>query len=130
MFNGIIVILEGRSRVVGRINVDALDFAGELLFEGFEGEEVVEEIGGFGLNCQVATVLYLFRLLGVLGVFGILGAYSFPCLHFRLSQRCPPFVGKTIFLQTASWFVWNCHFDKAIFQCRMNIRFPEPSPAL
>ena len=41
MFEGVIIMLECVPRIVWRINVDAFDSAGEFLFEGFEGEEVV-----------------------------------------------------------------------------------------
>ena len=43
MLNPVIVMLERAAGVVRRVNVDALDLAGELLFERFEGEEIVAE---------------------------------------------------------------------------------------
>ena len=43
MFDAIIVMLEGAAGVLRRVDVDALDLAGELLFERFEGEEIVAE---------------------------------------------------------------------------------------
>ena len=41
MLDAIIVVLEGAAGVVRRIYVDALHLAGEVLLQGFEGEEVV-----------------------------------------------------------------------------------------
>ena len=43
MFDAVVVVGEGGAGVVGRVDVDALHLAGELGFEGFEGEEVVAE---------------------------------------------------------------------------------------
>ena len=43
MLNPVIVVLERTAGVVRRVNVDALDLAGELLFERFEGEQIVAE---------------------------------------------------------------------------------------
>jgi hypothetical protein len=41
MFLHVVVMLESVARVVGRVNVDALDFARIMLFEGFERKEVI-----------------------------------------------------------------------------------------
>ena len=41
MFNSIVIVLERAASVVRRVNEDALDLAGELLFERFEGEQIV-----------------------------------------------------------------------------------------
>lgn len=43
MFKPVVVMLECTASVVRRINVDALDFARELLLKCFEGEQVVAE---------------------------------------------------------------------------------------
>ena len=43
MFQAVIIFGERAAGVVRRVNVDALDLAGELLFERFEGEEIVAE---------------------------------------------------------------------------------------
>ena len=41
MLHTVIILLERRAGVVRRVNVDALDLAGELLFERFKGEQIV-----------------------------------------------------------------------------------------
>ena len=41
MLKPVVVVLECAAGVVRRVNEDALDLAGELLFKGFEREEVV-----------------------------------------------------------------------------------------
>jgi len=43
MFDTIIIVFKGTARVVRRINVDALDLAGEFLFKRFECQQVVAE---------------------------------------------------------------------------------------
>ena len=43
MLNAVIILFKCAARVVGRINEDALDLAGKLLFECLEGEQVVPE---------------------------------------------------------------------------------------
>ena len=43
MLNPIIVMLKRAAGIVRRVNEDAFDLAGELLFESFEGEEIVAE---------------------------------------------------------------------------------------
>ena len=41
MFNPVIIMRKCAAGIVRRINEDALDFAGELLFERLEGEQIV-----------------------------------------------------------------------------------------
>ena len=41
VLNTVIIMLERAAGVARRVNVDALDLAGELLFERFEGEQIV-----------------------------------------------------------------------------------------
>lgn len=56
VFHHVVVVLEGRAGIVRRVDVDALDFASVLLFEGFEGEQVVavyEDIVGVGVAVAV-----------------------------------------------------------------------------
>jgi hypothetical protein len=43
MFNPIVVVLECAACVVWRIDEDALNLAGEFLFEGFKREKVIAE---------------------------------------------------------------------------------------
>jgi hypothetical protein len=43
MFNAIVVMLERCTRIVRRIDEDALDPSREFLFQRFEGEQVVAE---------------------------------------------------------------------------------------
>ena len=43
MFNSVIIMLERTTRIVRWVDVDALDFASELLLERLEGEEIVAE---------------------------------------------------------------------------------------
>lgn len=77
MLNPIVIMCKSGTGVIWRIDVDALDLAGEFLFEGFKGKQVVaedqavvKEIGRVGFSRQVATVI-LFRWLGVLGVLAV-----------------------------------------------------------
>ena len=66
MFNPVIVVLKRTASVVWRINKDALDLAGELLFEGFEGEEVVTEDEAIVENVVVGDAVWgVVRLLGI-----------------------------------------------------------------
>lgn len=41
MLNAIIVVLECISSIIWRIDVDTFDFAGEILLQGFEREQVI-----------------------------------------------------------------------------------------
>jgi len=43
MLQPIVIVVECSSGVVGRVDEDALDLARELLFKGFEREEIVAE---------------------------------------------------------------------------------------
>src|SRR5712691_7962299 len=58
---------ESGSSIVRRVNVDALDLTGELLFERFEGEEVVAEdetiVEKIVVSHAVRSVIGLFRVL-------------------------------------------------------------------
>jgi hypothetical protein len=44
VFYAVIVMFKGAAGIVGRVNVDAFYFTGKFLFQGFEGEEVVEDV--------------------------------------------------------------------------------------
>jgi hypothetical protein len=44
MFYAVIVMFKGAAGIVGRVYVDTFYFAGEFLFQGFEGEAVVEYV--------------------------------------------------------------------------------------
>ena len=61
MLNPVIVVLERTAGVVRRVNVDALDLAGELLFERFEGEQIVAED-----EAVIEAVVVRDALLGVI----------------------------------------------------------------
>ncbi len=43
MLDSVIVMHESAAGIVRRVNVDALDLSCELLFEGFESEQIVAE---------------------------------------------------------------------------------------
>jgi hypothetical protein len=60
MFYAVIVMFKGAAGIVGRVYVDTFYFAGEFLFQGFEGQEVVAE--------DEAVVEYVFFAGAVLGV--------------------------------------------------------------
>ena len=66
MLNPIIVMTERRSRIVRRVDENTFDLTGELLFECFEGEEVVTEdetvIEKVVISHAVRRVIGLFRV--------------------------------------------------------------------
>jgi hypothetical protein len=67
MLHPIVVMLERATGVVRRINEDALNLAGELLFERFEGQQVVPEdesvVEDVVIADSVDGVVRLFRVL-------------------------------------------------------------------
>jgi hypothetical protein len=67
MFYAVVVMLKGATGIVGRVYVDTFYFAGEFLFQGFEGEEVVAED-----EAVVEDVVFAGAVLGVITFGGIL----------------------------------------------------------
>lgn len=67
MFNTVIITLERTSGVVWWTDVDALDLAGGLLFEGLEGQQVVAED-----EAVIEQVVVGDTVLGVVGLLRIL----------------------------------------------------------
>ena len=63
MFNPIIIVLKRTARVVWRVNEDTLNLAGELLFERFEGEQIVAED-----EAVIEVVVVRDPLLGVIRI--------------------------------------------------------------
>jgi hypothetical protein len=62
MFNAVIVMLERAAGVVRRVNEDALNFAGEFLLQGFEGEQIVAKD-----EAVIEPVIIRDAVLGVIG---------------------------------------------------------------
>jgi hypothetical protein len=60
MFYSIVIMLKGAAGIVWRVDIDTFYFAGEFLFHGFKGKEVVAE--------NEAVVEYVFIAGTVFGV--------------------------------------------------------------
>ena len=67
MLDAIVVMFKRTTSVIGRVNEDALDPAGEFLFESFEGEEVVAED-----EAVIEQVVVGDAVLGVVGPLRVL----------------------------------------------------------
>jgi|688.fasta_scaffold741534_2 hypothetical protein len=66
MLDPVIIMFERAAGVVRRVNEDALDLAGELLFERFEGEQIVaEDKAVIEAVCVRDALLGMIRLLRV-----------------------------------------------------------------
>jgi hypothetical protein len=66
MFDSVVVMLKSGTCIVRRVNIDALDLAGELLFERFEGKKVVTED-----EAVIEKVVVGDSVRGVVGFVGI-----------------------------------------------------------
>lgn len=66
MLNPVIVVCERATSVIRRVDEDALDLAGELLFEGFKGKQVVAED-----KSVVEQIVVGYTVLRVIGLFHI-----------------------------------------------------------
>ena len=67
MFKAVVVMLESAARVVRGIDKDALDLAGELLFQRLEGEEIVAED-----EAVIEEIVVRNAMFGVMGLLGVL----------------------------------------------------------
>jgi len=67
MLDSIIIVLKSISGVIGRVNIDALDPAGEFRFQGFEGKEVVAEN-----ETVIEEILVAYPVFGVIGLLRVL----------------------------------------------------------
>ena len=66
MFNTVVVVLERATSVVWRIDIDTLDFPGELLLKGLQCEQVVSEDQPIVENVRLRNAL-----LGVVGLVNV-----------------------------------------------------------
>jgi hypothetical protein len=95
MFNPIIIVLKRTARVVWRVNEDTLNLAGELLFERFEGEQIVAED-----EAVIEVVVVRDPLLGVIRILRV----------FEQDARLQP--GPVLFpnpSQFQFWFARHAH---------------------
>jgi len=66
MFNSVIIMTKRAAGVVRRVNEDALNFAGEFLFQRFEGEQIVAKD-----KPVIEPVIVRDAVLGVIGFFRV-----------------------------------------------------------